>query len=777
MRYLLIFTLFCTLSNIGWAQEKRYQKALDYYLDNKPEKAYKTLQKALGHEETRSYAEVHLLNAQILISLYEDDFLSAKYPKAVPDAIKSAAKALAKSNDRVAYYASKAEFFKKVEDLALEEAELDLKLGRYTQAQRKFEKLTEFSNNERAQWGIVRCALGLQDTTLAMSVTAALIKSIFAAKVEINNYQTSLDETPFLFYTNRLIGLDLFDSSMKVSEAALSVFNDRSDLLRQQLLRSFLLEVTRQKPSPAALTAFSEMRPKFEHDSTFISKENVLYLYLINQLCSQGMQPIADSLLTQWYELKRSYYAKRKLLYERQDPLFAADGQEFLLGLIRYNARFERTRFISLLISNYIYGTYAEPEFRGLPMSKRWQKLFEKISEEKNALMLVLALPLADEQLLKEKWYVGFRRELMLKSMQNHREFADRNTLLRLVPYAAKNYSKDAQVMKATSTLSLHLIGEYIDSAYFTHAKLTSQNHKIYFGTSAEWLALKRKFVEQDFIVNYYGSRLKADTIKGQLVSEFSWNGDETKCDAGRMPVSVQRKVEQRINYFRRNAGVPDDVVLDRNKNRQCQLAALAYHANKGKYYPTISETWRCYTAGGAEIAPFSAKIFGQHTVFAITSLMADKDDANAGAGNRRWLLYPAAKMMGHGSTSRIAVINTLDDSGNNDTLDYTQAHQFVSWPPADFCPLMFNFERWHFSLYADLSAAKVSVKLAGKELALTQEPYTLGYGMPALVWKPHFEVETEQVYNITIQNVKLHGQSKPISISYQVTFINPMKK
>ncbi|MGB1037634.1 MAG: CAP domain-containing protein, partial [Bacteroidia bacterium] len=239
-----------------------------------------------------------------------------------------------------------------------------------------------------------------------------------------------------------------------------------------------------------------------------------------------------------------------------------------------------------------------------------------------------------------------------------------------------------------------------------------------------------RFLAKEDFYQNYFLSRTQGKDIDGNAMTPYTWNGDRGSCDEGSIDLDVQNKVANRINYFRRNAGVPE-VLFDAATNEYCQKAALMMMAN-GKLEHNPPRTWRCWSSEGAYAAKHSLIIKDANTSMAVTYIM---DDKNPSAGNRRWLLYPNGKVYGHGSTNEIAVIWALDDSGSTDTTQYMDAP--VCWPPEGHVPQMMMFSNWTFSIYRDLKDAKVEVMQDGKAIPVVVEKYVEGYGAPTLVFKP----------------------------------------
>lgn len=749
------------------AQEKKLQKAQAFYDGAKYEKALKTIEKVLDHDDTKNNPQAFLLQAKILLALADN----IEYPKALQDALKSAEKALKKSKTPEEFRQNESVFYDALRDRCMEEGNLDLNDKRYIQADKYFSKVYELFSWMPAKWGQARVALALNDTTTALQISQEIVKQLVVLESPANTLNES---GPFLLVIDNQIQKKQYDSASYYAELATDKYPEKPEL-KSRLLKSFLLLVTSSKPELQTLEVFAAMRHRFKGDSLFISKENVLFMYLMNRYSGGDENHISDSLLAGFIQIKNEYYQEFGEDYQRVDPFYNTNNNEFIFNLIRYTARFERTYMLTMLLNNYVSGNYSDSSFKASTRSGRWKNLFERVKKEHSIFLLTSSLDAAKEELKKETWFTTYRKELLLDALNQPQQFKDRVALYNFVPYILNtDLASNKLNYQKIERLSLNIIEEFTDSAWFSYARISIKQHDYYFPQSIKSKELKKSFVIKDFKANYFGSRLNKTEVNGVTVSEFVWNGNDLLCNAGEVPAAIQEKVEQRINYFRRAAGVPDYVRLDSIKNDACQKAALIYQVNTGKMFTEPAETWKCYAPSAVDAAKLSARVFGQTSVFAVTSIMADQDDDNISVGNRRWLLYPPAKDMGHGSTNKVALIWTLDGGGDKDTTAYME--DFVSWPPRDYCPSMFAFPRWNFSLYADLSKATVSVSCDGKTMPIQQEKFVSGYGMPSLVWKCNFEPEKGKTYTVSIKGIMRHGEKTPSTYTYTVEFIDPME-
>lgn len=272
-----------------------------------------------------------------------------------------------------------------------------------------------------------------------------------------------------------------------------------------------------------------------------------------------------------------------------------------------------------------------------------------------------------------------------------------------------------------------------------------------------------------DVIDDYNNSYLTSD-----VGSEFSWDGSIDTCDPGTVPASVHAKVLQRINYFRRQAGLPDDVTFDSGKNAKCQQAALMMSANHQLSH-TPPNTWACYTTDGYDAASHSNLTLGHiTTTVGIRALMSDDGSNNTAVGHRRWFLYPPAKIMGHGSTGNSMAVWVIGDFGPTPP----SAPEFVAWPPQGFVPApIVPYARWSFSVTgADFDATTITMTdSSGNPVSLVQNPVAYGYGDATIVWEPSGIITGESAdldYHVTVSNVVVGSQTK--NYSYTVTIVQP---
>jgi uncharacterized protein YkwD len=308
------------------------------------------------------------------------------------------------------------------------------------------------------------------------------------------------------------------------------------------------------------------------------------------------------------------------------------------------------------------------------------------------------------------------------------------------------NIDATAENLERIIAINEKYIGLLIAANRFSTAKGIMEE-KIMLAPDVDHSQQLMLLAKEDFYQNYFNTRTQGKDINGEEIAPYIWNGKSGGCDEGTVDFDIQSKVADRINYFRRNAGVPE-VLFDEATNEYCQKAALMMTANNTLEHDP-PRTWRCWSNDGAYAAKHSLLIKDANTSLAVTYIM---DDKNPTAGNRRWLLYPNGKVYGHGSTNDYAVIWALDDSGSADTAEYMDVP--VAWPPKGHVPQLMLFTNWTFSIYRDLTNAKVEVIQDGKVLEVQVEPFIRGYGAPTLVFKPKYDktaLEERSTFDVTV--------------------------
>ena len=296
------------------------------------------------------------------------------------------------------------------------------------------------------------------------------------------------------------------------------------------------------------------------------------------------------------------------------------------------------------------------------------------------------------------------------------------------------------------------LLNAYISEGKLIQASQILKEEKIKDFADLKLDQIELVLAKENFRVNYYNTRIQSRKEGTKVISDFVWNGSTKPCQRGTIEDSIHQKVEDRINYFRVSAGVPP-IYLDSQLNDWCQRAALVMETTN-RLNHELPKSWACYSPEAAEAAKFSLLTQNATTTLAVTSFVADQTHPTL--GNRRWMLYPFSMIWGHGSTKTKCVIWALDDSRKRDTLYY--AANFVAWPYNGYVSKMFLFKKWSFSLFADMTDAKVTMVMNKKPVNLTLENLVEGYGLPTLVWTPQLDLTQLKEGDKIDVTIKLKG-------------------
>jgi Secretion system C-terminal sorting domain/Viral BACON domain/Cysteine-rich secretory protein family/Putative binding domain, N-terminal len=271
----------------------------------------------------------------------------------------------------------------------------------------------------------------------------------------------------------------------------------------------------------------------------------------------------------------------------------------------------------------------------------------------------------------------------------------------------------------------------------------------------------------RDAIIAAYQTNYVGSAIANQ--AELGWNGDAASCKPGTISAVAQAKTLQRINYFRKLAGL-QDVTFDNTLSANCQAGALILDAND-KLTHQATSSWKCYTPVGATALTKCNTIYGSlpyspnATASGAMKLFMDdyltySPKNNQEVGHRRWILYSRAKTFSHGATDQADALWVVG------TFSYTAAiPAFIAYPPKGYMPRSLLVPRWSFGIpTADFSAAKVTVlDDTDNSLAIVQYPAVNGYGDNTVSWDIPvaaltFTSTEDKVFKVTVSGVKIAG-------------------
>ena len=257
---------------------------------------------------------------------------------------------------------------------------------------------------------------------------------------------------------------------------------------------------------------------------------------------------------------------------------------------------------------------------------------------------------------------------------------------------------------------------------------------------------------------------------------DWEYTGDVENCLAGTTNQTFRDSVIQRVNWYRRMAGL-NTVAENVELSTRAREAALMMRANGTlSHFPTPD--WNCYTSLGASGAGGSNLGFGSVGVSGIGSYMADYGEDNRPVGHRRWILYPSKLEMGTGNVPHAHALYVL--GRNHLKSDVREQRGFVAWPPSGYVPWGVVWARWSFSLGGgDLSDANVSVS----DSAGPVQAETVHRSASAIVWGVPLGINSltvpaptdgDHCYTVMVSGVRI-GDEIQSRYEYPVCVIDPV--
>jgi hypothetical protein len=308
-------------------------------------------------------------------------------------------------------------------------------------------------------------------------------------------------------------------------------------------------------------------------------------------------------------------------------------------------------------------------------------------------------------------------------------------------------------------SLATQLTEEFLDRDDFSNAGVTIRLAHGIAPQSLEVNELYTRWVKEDYDKNFMGSMLMAD--------ELAWTGSTTSCDPGTVSRSSNDKCLQRLNYYRRLAGIPDSCTWNEEWNAASQAAALCMYANYSLSHAP-PKSWKCYSDlayKGASSCNLSLGEFGPQ---AITGQVEDSGDNNKVVGHRRYILNPYKKEFAIGNTPRSMALYVFGKTWD-DSITAEYEGQPVCWPPAGYVPTDLVYRRWHFSLSGyDFSKAEIKMSRNGEPMDLEINPGSYG----TIIWEPRLTwpmMAEEAIYVVEIIGAACTSCSEPQNFRYEV--------
>lgn len=764
MKKLLAFLFIVSLSTMAFSQIKNYEKAKTLYEQKNLKGALKYIDKCLEDKENKSNPLVRLLKAKIMYGVSQDADLKLKFPNALKDAIRYAefdAKDQRMMIDGNLIYLTpeNVEFFKTIVKANNKEALEAYNTNKYSKALPIFKRSLNFGMDTQSLVLVGECywQMNLRIESLPYFKQAA--EMIFGGVTENGSKLYGYSKLPFRQLGQYYIEKKQYDTAYVI------VKNGREIMPNDPVLSSYTYNLMRYAlekipPSDDYLRMVQQSLNDFPTDSFLNHRENSIYIYLLNGMAKSNDQTQFDSLMLLYAKSKLEKSKSKNLELIKKFDIFA--GQEkvfFLENIYKY--------FGDIGLREACYSAF-----------NTWTK--NRVQSNETTTFSTYAMeqkPYYAEMLfhryieLNPKDAAGkqMQANYLIQKNKEKVNYYDLLPLVILNDATSKNFPKDLSYRAKAKEYRTRLLKEAIDSNDFVLArKMWTESNTMYVDLRKSLEPQWKDIIVADFKVNYFGTRINPAGKKEIGVPEYKWKGNVDQCLPGKMSDTLILRLENRINYFRRMAGVSEEIVLTNDNNENCEIAALMCEANKSMSHQP-NDGWRCFIPAGFDALKLSILSKDGNPAIAVTAAMGQNHPT---VGNRRWLLYPYAQLMGIGTANNYTSILTVDHSNKFDTTKYK--NQYIAWPPENYCPKMMIYKKWSFSLSQNLNGATVVMKNnAGENIPLKIEALAPGYGLNTLVWEPEINPQTLQdneefnVY-ITLKN------NKTFSYKVKVVDIKP---
>lgn len=570
-------------------------------------------------------------------------------------------------------------------------------------------------------------------------------------KVHPNTYILQAFEILASYYNKR----SQLDSSLRYTEMGLDIFPQNQSLSKNEKYLIHL-KIKQLKNDFGLNTEVNNWVKRglyyLPTDSFLLVTQNQFYLNKIGYLCEKKDYMEANKIHQEFYNSKKELIGRG--VKTKFDDFLLGDSLEFSGKCLTYFL----SRNTEKSIIFYFFNWYPQYYKTGPIDEKQLERILNNPPDFVSKRLVLALMNYAGKTYAKNKNFKTYRLNTFLKWKNQSIFPAEWKGLLATNDSAIKDFPAKLELKKFKENLLLQALDSFfkykqIDICWGHLRKLKDefpQNKKI----PAINLALSKL----DFEIRYTGTKIaNRKTDKGVLVAETGWNGLSKRCDYGEIPDSTLKKLETRINYFRQNAGLRDLLMLDKNRTEKCQQASVMFAPIGVFSREPGPETHTCYSNGAGEAAMFGQMIKDPNPAISITVLMSDKKSDEL--YNRQFVLAPNSRKFGIGASENNTVtwITTPDDK-IIDSAFYL--NHFISWPPAGYCPKLFLFDKWSFSMAGDLRKAKVSIvsKSMGPIAAKTKLESAPMVSFSTLVITPELsekqraEIKDGEVFTVTIE-------------------------
>lgn len=748
MRYLVLIILAVYWGKIAHAQERAVEIAKVALEDKSYKKALKNALDATENSETSRTPDPYYLVAAAYLELAKDEYYLEKNPETIKEAMKYASKGVSKDKGNKVFDEYR-EYLVQLVKKNNAEADAYFKINKISKSIKAYQESFQLIGDTNALFWMGKLQLVSEDTASGESDYLILMNWYYESYMK-NGNNDGFHQEPYVYFADKYWNKSKYDSANYFIDLGRTIFGatNKLDFYQQKIAWE---QINNMPPSSMMLDVIQKTMKYFPTDTSFIKKENALYIFLIRNSIESKDSLNTEKLLLSFANSKiQRNNDKQKATFEKIDEFVEEKIENVYWLLSNYYFNFGHKEAAASIAKKYI--SITTNSNKSADLENRWVIILDYANKTKSLAYTQLLIETAIASFPKSKSIQDVRRTITMANLNKELSLQDKGALRQLINNQP-DLKANAEVQKVNNNLVNTYIDELILDKQYKLAKQIIKSEQSKDSANPIWNRKYLYLAKEDFFYNYYETRTRPDTFAGMITNDFRWNGNTARCNEGTIGNEIQTKVQNRINYFRRNAGVPD-IYLDAQYNEWCQKAAFMMETNR-KLDHEPKKNWMCYTEEGATAAKYSLLIQNSNTTYAVTSFVADNN--NVSLGNRRWMLFQNGKVFGHGSTDNYCSIWALDDSGSTDTSMYK--NQFVAWPPEGYTPKIVVFKNWSFSIYRDLKGATVTMTEKGKPVALKQHPLVEGYGMPSLVWTPEITLDKNEDREFEVSIKLLDGR------------------
>ena len=496
------------------------------------------------------------------------------------------------------------------------------------------------------------------------------------------------------------------DSSLRFTEMGLTIFPKNLALIRceKRLIQERLNYIKGNYGLNSEANLWIDRGLTYLKDDTFLlQNQNTFYLTKIGYNCEKRDFAEAAKYHTEFYNAKQNTLSKK--VKNKLDEYLIADSMEFSAKCLSYFLSKNAEKSIVYFFYNWYPQFFKSPQID--------EKGLETILSNPPSYVtkrLILALMNHGGRTYPKNKNLKTYRLNTFNNWKSQPIFpVEWHGLLATADSVMKDFPKILELKKEKEKLIVRAIDSFynykqVDICWGYLRKLKDE-------FPANQIAPKINYAlsRLDFELRYKGSKIaNRKTASNTIVAETGWNGLSKRCDYGEMPDSTLKKLENRINYFRQNAGVRDILAVDKERSAKCQEASVMFAPIGVFSREPGPETHTCYTKDAGQAAMFGQMVKDPNPAIALTVLMSD--DKSEELYNRQFVLAPNSRKLGIGASENNTVAWVTTPTDKLIDTPYYNTH-FIAWPPA-FCPKMFLFDKWSFSMYGDFSKAKVTIEL-----------------------------------------------------------------